>query len=352
MISKVVMCCMKAKNVRLRPYQLLCGALIFAVIFFVSSDDDIQLQPTKIRTLQTPTTGQNRTIPRILHQSYKDEQIPEQYWKSIRSWRKKHPDFIYMLWTDSDIENFIRKEYPDFKPLFDSYTHNLQRVDAVRYFILYHYGGIYADMDVDALRPLDSLIARYSCILSRERYEQTMFLWSKKEAIMNCVMAAEPRHPFMKFVISKLYSYLPDSLTTTYHNMIGSFNYILYSTGPFALSSIFYQYKPCNRVTTPCDVYLAEPEELLPTINKIEISKMMRYCKSWYFMPLRLSFSWKRQACNQLKAVNFRNSVSNASYTNHAFSNLGYSSAKASRRRSKHIKSLVRNYRRYCETKN
>jgi len=59
-----------------------------------------------------------------------------------------------MFWTDEDIREFIRKFYPDFLELHDQYPYNIQRADMIRYFILYHYGGIYSDLD---LYPTESI---------------------------------------------------------------------------------------------------------------------------------------------------------------------------------------------------
>jgi len=40
------------------------------------------------------------------------------------------------------------KEYPWFLETFDSYPYNIERADVIRYFALYHFGGIYLDLDL------------------------------------------------------------------------------------------------------------------------------------------------------------------------------------------------------------
>ena len=42
------------------------------------------------------------------------------------------------------------------------------RVDAVRYFLRYHYGGVYADLDFEALKPLDALLVEKDLVLGQE----------------------------------------------------------------------------------------------------------------------------------------------------------------------------------------
>ena len=61
------------------------------------------------------------------------------------------PEYQHILWTDKSARNLISTHYPWFLPTYDNYKHNINRADAVRYFILYHYGGIYADLDYEPM---------------------------------------------------------------------------------------------------------------------------------------------------------------------------------------------------------
>jgi mannosyltransferase OCH1-like enzyme len=51
------------------------------------------------------------------------------------------------LWTEKASRDFIETEYPWFLNAYDGYRYPVQRVDAVRYFLMLHYGGIYMDLD-------------------------------------------------------------------------------------------------------------------------------------------------------------------------------------------------------------
>jgi len=331
---------------RARPFIAACVLFIFAFLIYVQLSP-LDAIPTQQKARQLAKSDLVRAIPKIIHQSYKSERIPRQYWDSVRSWRRRHPEYEYFLWTDEDIDRFIKQEYPEFFPLFQSYSHKLQKVDAVRYFILYHYGGVYADMDMDALKPLDPLIARHSCIISRERYAQTMFLWSQKESLMNCIMASSPRHPFMKFVMSKLPNTASSTLNTAFNRLIRSSKYILTSTGPLALTEIFYDYKPCRQNSLMCDVYLSEPEELLPTLKDETLAEIRSYCTSWLYAPLYFLSPWRRLACYELERVNYRNRIVNSSFTDHKFSNHGYQEGVSVQHVTKHISELVGQFKRF-----
>lgn len=47
-----------------------------------------------------------------------------------------------LLHTDADNRAFIAREFPEYLGLYDGYDTHIKRVDAVRYFLLYRYGGV------------------------------------------------------------------------------------------------------------------------------------------------------------------------------------------------------------------
>src|SRR6476661_4563148 len=81
-------------------------------------------------------------IPKIIHQTWKNESIPQEMATFQQTWKEHHPDWEYRLWTDRDNREFIENYYSWFLPVYDAYRENICRVDAVRYFIMYHYGGL------------------------------------------------------------------------------------------------------------------------------------------------------------------------------------------------------------------
>ena len=64
----------------------------------------------------------------------------------------------YMLWTDDLSRRLVETYYPTYLHMFDSYKYPIQRADAIRYFVLHHFGGIYMDLDIGCRRRLDSLL--------------------------------------------------------------------------------------------------------------------------------------------------------------------------------------------------
>jgi mannosyltransferase OCH1-like enzyme len=60
--------------------------------------------------------------------------------------------------TDEKSHEFISAEYPWFLSTFDSHPFPIQRTDAIRYFVLAYFGGIYIDLDNSYNRRLDPLL--------------------------------------------------------------------------------------------------------------------------------------------------------------------------------------------------
>lgn len=95
-------------------------------------------------------------IPKIIHQIYWDfsgkNKPPCKKWQEYQeTWKKNfpEPEYKHILWNDKDSKELIKKYYNWFLKTYDNYPKNIQRADAVRYFILHRYGGIYADMDCE-----------------------------------------------------------------------------------------------------------------------------------------------------------------------------------------------------------
>jgi mannosyltransferase OCH1-like enzyme len=88
-------------------------------------------------------------IPKIIHQTYKTfDSIPDKWLYTQQLVRTHNADFEYMFWTDVTLREFLHANYPYFLSTYDSYRYTIQRIDAVRYFLLYHYGGFYIDLDI------------------------------------------------------------------------------------------------------------------------------------------------------------------------------------------------------------
>jgi mannosyltransferase OCH1-like enzyme len=91
------------------------------------------------------------TIPKIIHYiAPADRSRWHPIWnRCYPSWKQHFAEFQHHLWEDhEEINQFVRQHYPDFYEMFMEFPAHIMRVDFVRFCLLHHFGGIYADMDM------------------------------------------------------------------------------------------------------------------------------------------------------------------------------------------------------------
>lgn len=75
---------------------------------------------------------------------------------SSSSWQAQHPDWVYRLVDDEYLATFTRERVPVFyRNTFSRYEAQIQRVDIFRIVYMFFEGGLYSDLDAEALRPFD-----------------------------------------------------------------------------------------------------------------------------------------------------------------------------------------------------
>ncbi len=136
-------------------------------------------------------------IPKVLHQIYnmsgRERGLRADYAAYQQSWLKNHPHWTYRYWDHESARALIAAEYRWFLPTYDSYPFFIQRCDAVRYFILHHEGGLYVDMDMENLKPVDDLVQ-----------DNELSLFKLVRGYSNAAMASAPAHPLWERVFEEL----------------------------------------------------------------------------------------------------------------------------------------------------
>jgi inositol phosphorylceramide mannosyltransferase catalytic subunit len=191
-------------------------------------------------------------IPQIIHQTWKTASLPVPMREYPPKFRKLHPTWDYILWTDRMNRQFIKEYFPNFLKKYDKFKFNIQRVDAVRYLILYQFGGLYADLDFECLRNIEPLLSGVSCFFAREPSEHGR-VHNKEMIICNAFMACTPKHTFMEAIYEELQS---DEVTRQFRHLLtfprSRWNinkYILETTGPFMLTRVYGRFSGRNAVS-------------------------------------------------------------------------------------------------------
>ena len=250
------------------------------------------------------------TIPKIIHQTWDTEDIPETFHRWIVTWKRLHPDWSYWFWTLKEIRRFVAKEYPEFLNLYDLYTEDIFRSDVMRYLVLYKYGGIYVDLDMEALKPLDIWTHNFNCIVSEETYEHPFVV---REAdppanIVNGFIACRPGHPFLKSAI--------DSLEEFAGFYFGDY---LHATGPFFLDAVLERYlikmqNASHMRSDSVDITIVPPKYFFPTYDPSESDLITGRCFPGAYQLLKEP---AKITCKELLKTFLRRTPGVDSYTDH-----------------------------------
>lgn len=93
-------------------------------------------------------------IPKVIHYIWLGGALPEEYRRNIDSWKRFCPDYEIVEWNES---NYDFGKYQYVREALENRQY-MYATDAARKDILYTYGGIYFDTDVEILKPIDDLL--------------------------------------------------------------------------------------------------------------------------------------------------------------------------------------------------
>lgn len=130
-------------------------------------------------------------IPKTIHYCWFGRNpLPASAVKCIESWRKFFPDYEIREWNEDsfDVDSipYTSEAYKARKYAFVS--------DYARFWILYKYGGIYFDTDVEVIRPMDDIIARGA-------FMGVEVVWKYPQVAPGLGIGVEPGHRIYKQAI-------------------------------------------------------------------------------------------------------------------------------------------------------
>jgi mannosyltransferase OCH1-like enzyme len=95
-------------------------------------------------------------IPKVIYLSYKTKNIPDYIIPNIK---KIYPDYEIKLYDDNDCRKFLLDNYGKlYVDIFDFLKDGPIKADFWRICVLYKYGGIYFDLDLEHLKNLNEII--------------------------------------------------------------------------------------------------------------------------------------------------------------------------------------------------
>ena len=158
-------------------------------------------------------------FPNLYHNHLDVSQIPTIGSHAPKRCQEYNPEYQVIVWNASAARALLKEHYGWFLPRYDAYQYPIQRVDAFKYFVLWHYGGVYMDMDIACRRALDPLLP--------------FSAWYPKASpfgINNDLMATRARHPLTGMML--------EALAARDRDWFFPYLTVLWSTGPQVVSDV------------------------------------------------------------------------------------------------------------------
>lgn len=107
-------------------------------------------------------------IPKIIHYCWFGRNLlPTMALKCIESWKKFLPDYEIIEWNE---DNFDVNMIPYIKEAYEAKKYAFVS-DFARFWILYRYGGLYFDTDVEVIKPMDEIISQGAFMGCEQDYD-------------------------------------------------------------------------------------------------------------------------------------------------------------------------------------
>ncbi|KAI0381237.1 glycosyltransferase family 32 protein [Hypomontagnella monticulosa] len=201
----------------------------------------------------------SRSFPKKIWQTWKVDPFAfeQRDFITARSWTSKNPSFRYEVLTDNNDLSYIEQHFGpegfnrmDIVDLYRSVNATIIKADLLRYLIVYAEGGIYADIDVEALRPVSKFIPeRYdeeeiSMVIGVEidqpQFKDHKILGGKSQSFCQWTFMAKPRNPVMLRLVENIKDWLTDiakKQNVGIGEVVLDFDQVISGTGPSAFTA-------------------------------------------------------------------------------------------------------------------
>ena len=195
-------------------------------------------------------------IPRVIYQTHKSLSFVmtnDRLHDCYLSWDVDGYEHIFF--SDKKSDDFMKTNFNDIYDVYHNLPLPIMKADLWRYCVIYHYGGIYADMDTIFIGDdLDSLFQKESDLILTTEYPQDMTL-------CQWVFAAPKGSPILKNVIDESVKRIKECKDFKYEHMVHTL------TGPKVFTESIEDYLRKNNLIT----FIEEDRENYCTEYKNEV---------------------------------------------------------------------------------
>ena len=224
-------------------------------------------------------------IPKVIHYCwFGGNPLPKSAGKYIESWKKCCPGYEIRRWDESSIDvsscTYAREAYEAGKWAFVS--------DYARFLILYRYGGIYFDTDVELIRPIEDILER-GAFMGLENN-------ASGEVNPGLGLAAPAGHPLLRELLDKYESrhFIREDGSINFTTVVAHTTEVLQRHGE----------KSTERIKCVGDIYLY-PNDYFCPLNYLTMQmKITDNTRSiHHFAASWKRITWKAKLANRVKKV-------------------------------------------------
>lgn len=247
-------------------------------------------------------------IKKIIHQIWLQglNNIPDELLERRQTILNIHDSsWTYILWDEIDIINLMRQDV-NYLQVYYKLEYMHQKIDFAKYIILYKFGGVYIDIDVEMIGSLDSILKdnqNFDLIVSKiiiDNFIEEKLSCDDQICLNNGIIMA-------KQGCDVLYNLIQNILKNYECKMFDvKISCINNTTGPKFLTHYLLSYKGNSRV-----LYL-EPEYLEPCVGEIcykneKTIAMHKHTLSWFNKRFKRFFRFylknNRQIYNIIRMI-------------------------------------------------
>jgi mannosyltransferase OCH1-like enzyme len=248
-----------------RRVVLVCVAYFLLVLFYPqASFFGPSLKATdvlnRVLSHQSHLQVSNTTFPKKIWQTWNVSPLffEERELNRSRTWVSENPGFLYEVLTDDNGLQYVETHYgpdglnrPDIVEIYRELSLIIIKADLLRYLVMYADGGVYTDIDVEALKPVNKFVPAgfderdvdlvIGVEIDEPSFAKHPTLGAKCRTFCQWTFMSKPRVPVLLKLIDNIIDWLDNTAKTQdvpISNITLSFDEVILGTGPSAFTGV------------------------------------------------------------------------------------------------------------------
>lgn len=241
---------------------------ITLIIFFISYADSLGSSLKHATVFKRDLSYQSvlstgSHFPRKIWQTWKIGPLgfEERDLTTARTWTEKNPGYRYEVLTDYNDQQYVEWHYgpsgfnrPDIVEMYRTINATIIKADVLRYLVMYAEGGVYADIDVEALKPVGRFIPErfderevdmiIGVEIDQPDFANHTILGPKSQSFCQWTFMCKPRLPVMLKLVDNILKWLHEvaaKQNVPVSDIVLDFDEVISGTGPSAFTGAILQ---------------------------------------------------------------------------------------------------------------